>query len=75
MEKNTENVNEKENSVPEAVTESTDSKDDKPQKRQVKVINAPKRKRRPLQTPSNIIRLCIVWSFIICIFLTFFKTY
>ncbi len=69
MEKNTENVNEKENSVPEAVTESTDSKDDKPQKRQVKVINATKRKRRPLQTPSNIIRLCIVWSFIICIFL------
>ena len=68
MEKNTENVNEKEENVPEAVPESQNAKEDKPKKRQVKVINVPKR-RRPLQTPSNIIRLCIVWSFIICIFL------
>ena len=71
MEKNTENVNEKEENVPEAVSEDKNTKDGKPQKRQVKVINVPKR-RRPLQTPSNIIRLCIVWAFILCIF---FLTY
>ncbi len=34
----------------------------------VKVINVP-HKKKPLRTPSHILRLCIVWAYVICIFL------
>lgn len=48
-----------------------ENRKDKPEKKQVKVINVPKKK-KPLRTPSHIIRLCLVWSFVICIFLLTF---
>ncbi len=40
-------------------------------KKKVKVINVPqkRKKKKPLQTPSNIIRLCLVWSFVLCLLL------
>lgn len=36
-----------------------------------KVKNVPKRKKnkKPLRTPSHIIRICMVWCFVICLFL------
>lgn len=37
-------------------------------KKQVKVINVPKKKKL-LRTPSHILRICLVWCFVICIFL------
>ncbi len=40
-------------------------------KRKVKVINDPYKK-KPLRTPTQILRLAVVWSFIICIFLLTF---
>lgn len=40
----------------------------KKQKRKVTVINVPKR-RKPLRTPSHIIRLCLVWSFVLIMLL------
>ncbi len=41
----------------------------KPGKRQVTVINAPKRKKKPLKTPSQIIRFVMIFCFVICILL------
>ncbi len=51
--------------------ENKKEKTEQPQKTPVKVINVP-HKKKPLGTPSHYIRLCIIWSFVICIFLLTF---
>lgn len=40
-------------------------------KKQIQVINVPKRrkKKKTLRTPSHIIRLCLIWCFVLCLFL------
>ena len=57
-------------------TRENSGKKKKKQKRQVTVINVPKR-RKPLRTPSHIIRLVLVWCFVFCMLLLtypFFST-
>lgn len=46
-------------------------KKEKPAKKKVEVINVPHKKKK-LRTPSHIIRLCIVWAYLLCIFMLTF---
>lgn len=41
----------------------------KAEKREVKVINTPKKKKKPLRTPSHILRITMMWCFLICVLL------
>ena len=61
--------NEESASAPSASENDADgSGTNKPQKRKVVVVNVPKKK-KPLRTPSHIIRITMIWCFLIVLFL------